>query len=614
MKNIKYKLLYKLRGVPIISLSIRIKILCLTLMMGGILFFIGLWIFNSLESQYENYAYDIQSSNLNASILLLESKMQEIEELTYDLISNDTLQKRASEVLDSMEKIKGYDGENGEYILEEQEFLKLRKEKNIGLQGIQQTIMNTIYKNPYLESAYYINNDSIAYFIPGRITFTLEEEFLKEIEQLSRQSNGSAIYVSISNSENQNMIISRAILERKSLTMKYVGTVLLIVNMEALTNFHTSQYSNLIILNERGEQIFAHYVESELDRMSLCQNRKFSGYSLQTTGEKKYFVSYNVSDILGWTYINLTEYDVLFDTLGKLKSQYSYFFLLSLGLMLVLFYKFANSIIKPVRRLVKSMHQIAITNDRTETINLKDPLPRPGGKCILDEIDELQLHFNTMINHINYLINVNYKQDLMMQKAQFEMLQAQINPHFLYNTLDTIRWLATEESYDRIPKIITNLGNILRRAMDNKRSMIPLGDEVDCIRSYIAIQKVRFGKKLKLKMIIPEDCMDYLIPVFSIQPLIENVIKHVVEQSLKPCEIYIKAEDIGNDLIISISDNGPGIDKDILHTLQEKGNGIGLFNIDQRLKSLYGISYGITIAQSKDGGAKIILTLKTEYQ
>ena len=191
-----------------------------------------------------------------------------------------------------------------------------------------------------------------------------------------------------------------------------------------------------------------------------------------------------------------------------------------------------------------------------------------------------------MTRQLGELIHENYEQKIYLQNAQLSALRSKLTPHFLYNTLDTIRWMATEEKYRQIPGVVKALGDILRISINSSEPLIAVDQELEYMRGYLMIQRARFGERLNVRIEAAEELMEAKIPAFSVQPLVENAVNYALEQMEKTCRIQV--------------------------VIRAQGNGVGLTNLDERLKSLYGPGYGIQVENSPAGGALIRFRVKKE--
>nr|WP_258567491.1 sensor histidine kinase [Paenibacillus anseongense] len=219
-----------------------------------------------------------------------------------------------------------------------------------------------------------------------------------------------------------------------------------------------------------------------------------------------------------------------------------------------------------------------------------------------------------MLEEINNLINVVYAEQKKKREAELQVLQAQIKPHFLYNTLDTIQWMAQEYEADDIIEVIGALTNLFRIGLNRGNEWIPVRDEVKHAESYMIIQMSRYMDKLDFKFDIPEHLYSYQVLKLILQPLIENAIYHGIKARTGKGKISICAE-LESDLIcFRITDDGAGIPPEKLEEInqilrgekmREDQYGIGLFNVNERIQLTYGTAYGIQIYSALGKGTTV---------
>lgn len=210
-----------------------------------------------------------------------------------------------------------------------------------------------------------------------------------------------------------------------------------------------------------------------------------------------------------------------------------------------------------------------------------------------DEIGQLGFAFNKMAKRINKLITEVYKKEIDKKEAEMNVLQAQINPHFLYNTLASISSLAIQNGDMRINKMVADLAKFYRISLNNGKNVLSIHEEITLTRYYIAIQQVRFAGLLRVHYNIEETVLPCPIVKLSLQPLVENCINHAIWDDKQGINIVIKAYRDGQDIVLKVIDDGMGIPSDELKE-DFKMSGYGVQNIDHRIKLTFGNDYGVT--------------------
>jgi two-component system sensor histidine kinase YesM len=255
-----------------------------------------------------------------------------------------------------------------------------------------------------------------------------------------------------------------------------------------------------------------------------------------------------------------------------------------------------------------------------------------------DEVGWLIMAFNNMIAEINDLINDVYKLEMQKKnieveniRAEYQYLQAQVDPHFLFNTLNAILVSCVKNGYTELSEVISSLSKLFKRMLTNGSDLITVPEEIDFIDKYLAIEKFRFGNKFEYEIQITQEVIDskYLIPKMSIQPIVENACKHGLQSSADDNRrLIIKAEIQAKALVISVKDNGSGMSKEkvtaILNKLEnpkteikaeiesydERGSGVGIQNVYRRMIMNYGEMFHFTIHSAPERGTEIILCIE----
>ncbi|WP_084407240.1 sensor histidine kinase [Aestuariibacter salexigens] len=201
----------------------------------------------------------------------------------------------------------------------------------------------------------------------------------------------------------------------------------------------------------------------------------------------------------------------------------------------------------------------------------------------------------------------------MAHQAHLKMLRYQLNPHFLFNTLNAISTLILMKENKTADAMVSRLSDFLRYSLDNDPiKKVPLQQEIKALSLYLEIEKVRFDERLEVKWDISEKCNDALVPSMILQPLIENAIKYAISKLEQGGRICISAKHFGRDLLLEVSDNGPGAD--IVDGKLSRENGVGLPNIQERLQSLYNSNYSFVIEHNKPTGLKVSIRIPFEVE
>jgi two-component system, sensor histidine kinase YesM len=261
----------------------------------------------------------------------------------------------------------------------------------------------------------------------------------------------------------------------------------------------------------------------------------------------------------------------------------------------------SDNIAYPIRKLVKSM---SIVKDG----NFDVPLHYKRN----DEFAFLISAYNKMVKQIKDLIDSLYISELNKRNAELKSLQSQINPHFLYNTLDSVNWLALKHNVPDISKMVTSLSDFFRYSLSKGRNIIPLGDEKKQVESYLEIQATRFREKIHYRIEFADDILECLTVKLIMQPIVENAIIHGIEKRRGKGTIVISAAKKEDDIEIRISDDGIGTDIHELNALledHETSRSYGIRNVHERIKQTFGSRYGIRFCSNEPSGVTAILTI-----
>ena len=234
----------------------------------------------------------------------------------------------------------------------------------------------------------------------------------------------------------------------------------------------------------------------------------------------------------------------------------------------------------------------------------------------IGELRALADHFNSMAERIQglmYQVVANEKEKRHMER---KLLQSQITPHFLYNTLDSIIWMIQSGEYEGAGKMVSLLAKFFRVSLSQGKDIIPLRKEIEHAVSYLSIQNIRFKDKFEFTTDIDASLLDYLCPKITIQPIIENAVYHGMEGKYDDGEIELSVHEVDGNICIAVADNGGGMTEEqidyILHNKvvsSKRGSGVGVHNVDDRLKLLYGPEYGVTIESVLDEGTTVRMTI-----
>lgn len=514
----------------------------------------------------------------------IEEKLKKIEQLSFTISSDPAIQqylKLIKQIPDSYDSIKA-------------------------AKNLQEKLMVYPFYQDYITSIELIDTFDRQHGT-GRKPYQFNSDRLQEIKQIASRNEGANIWGEPMDPV-EGVLSIREIREISNLSLDPLGVLVIRLNPDKLSSFAEYGEESEILLLSGSNLLFSRKKHGKsLDFLPL-EGRQ--GYKIENVDGNNYLIAYATFDYTGWTFVNLIAYDSIFQKISIMKSIMIFFFIIIFLSILFITMKFAKSITKPIENLqkkIKIVEQGQFVVDAQEEVNSRD------------EIGHFSRNFDKMIGKIDSLIKENYVKQLMLKEAEYEALRAKMNPHFLYNTLDSINWLAKRKGDMEISRIVKALGDLLRSTLQNKE-FITIDEEISLLENYISIQKFRYEERLECNIRVQEQMGSFLIPSLILQPIVENAIRYGVEGGDGRCRIVITAEEINGLLIISVSDTGPGMDPDYLIKLSTgeinpRGSGIGLRNINDRIQMIYGHHYGIQIDSGSDGGTVIQVHLpigKTE--
>lgn len=306
-----------------------------------------------------------------------------------------------------------------------------------------------------------------------------------------------------------------------------------------------------------------------------------------SVNEKDFLIVKNTSDITGWTLFILTPVDALTRGFTSLKIAIFISGIIGFCIFFVSSFFISTMITKPILNLTRVMKHAKegelVTNpDTSKTV----------------EIMELNHTYNHMVENTNYLIQVVYEKEIMRSRTELEALQAQINPHFLYNTLNAFYWSLIEKEEEELAENVVAMSDLFRYTISHpkKDDWVTVGEELEQIERYMKLMKMRFGNRLIWQISAPEDSLRVEIPKLIIQPLVENAILHGIGNKLGTGNVFVNLETFPSCIRISVIDDGPGMSKQTVESIREsiegitssvKKNGMALVNVNKRLRLYY---------------------------
>ena len=550
-----------------------------------------------LIKDYDRTIYQTNASLLNHVSTSIESSMNAVETISSNILTDTVIQEGLSA------------------------FCNSPKDNRTAL--IRRSLYNALnsytFYNKYIESVtlLFSNED---YICVGSSSDLVEFD-LNHIRNLYKKAQGKVIWSPKEHSGNQ-MACSRQIRQLKYLSLDDLATLCIVIDMESMISdaLHSGGYSpdssHFILFagdtriypkNPYYDALCIDLIHSVHDKTDKQTENYYEIISLDD--EKKFIIEGKIPE-QDWNYLYFRDYDTIFSQIQRTKfTTFSISLLCCIAALLVI-----RIIIGRILRHIQFLVQKIRCFGRGETI--------PKNTCSydhrFDEIGQLHQSFDQMTHSIKILRDENYDKQILLKDTTIKMLQQQINPHFLYNTLDTMNWLAQKCGSEEISTLANSLGCLFRSSISDQRDLIPLSEELSILDNYISIQEIRFQNRMTFHLLVSDHLRNVPVPKLCIQPLVENALKYSVEYTDQPCIIQVTIREYENDCLIEVANTGSQFEEDILnrirnHEIIPHGSGIGLDNIDSRLKLLYGSHYGLHIS-NKDHMATVTLKIPKEKE
>ncbi len=535
---------------------------------------------------YSDLLYETTASQLSYSAQEISSSFQDIETLSYMVYSNEQIQKGLEDILFSDSSI-----ERG----------NATSSMRLMLMELGQSYRNShvSYVNVYAEDFSVSSNSYMVYKTPT--------EVVEKVREAAREADGSVVWYSSSQCPGQ-LFLGREIRRIQNLSHTSLGEEIICVDIAAMVEQATlfnHQYEQAEYLILRDDEIM--YSTQELgpqENLKILQEMD-RRYRTLNIGDCYYFAVRGSLPQYGWEYLCLVPFDKVMMALNGSLGLFVGLLVLCMLVVLVLASALISSLNRHFKVLIEKMKDMG--EDAAYT-------PPPAGYDYSDRTDEIGVmhqQFDQMAAKIQNLIRINYVNELLKKEAQLKALENQINPHFLYNTLESVNWRAKALGAEDICTMVQSLAALLRVTLSAGNTKFTLGRELDLVRSYMSIQEYRFEDRLVFHVDVPTDLYPVSIVKLTIQPLVENAIHYGLEENTETCEISITARQVEDTLQISVTNTGSMFEEDLLEKLRRAeivphGHGIGLLNIDKRLKLSYGEQYGLNFHNEEDCAVAVV--------
>ena len=356
-----------------------------------------------------------------------------------------------------------------------------------------------------------------------------------------------------------------------------------------------------IVYHPQQQQL---YNELQTENISLIMDTD-EDTVLTGTGNDGKLYSISRSEKTRWTVVDCTNVKEL---LSKSRQAQSVYVLTAIILVIValLFSRFmARSITLPIQKLRDSMKKVQEGDFSVSDVVVDSK----------NEIGSLTKSFDVMTHRIHELMEQNVHEQEEKRRSELKALQSQINPHFLYNTLDSIIWMAEGKKNEEVVLMTASLARLLRQSISNEDEVVPIANEVEYARGYLTIQKMRYKDKLEFQIEVDSSILYIPLIKLVLQPIIENAIYHGLKYKESKGLLIVKGFMKDGNAVLQVIDDGVGMDEETLahiydkHKVNYHSNGVGVYNVQKRLKLYYGEDYGITYTSELGKGTTATITI-----
>ncbi len=515
-------------------------------------------------SVFEEKFYEKSLQELDFFVQQVDDDIQDIDTLTRSIAVDSTIQEQLNALSHADPETANY------YWL---------------LTGVRPLLLEKIYQDRQINSLQYTD-------LYGH-TLTIGQDMpdpgaarLTALEMALNATPGGFVMIASNSVDYPYILCGRRILRSQDMSLKKLGTIVVLLDVGKLldSEIHSlsSEPSELYLYN--GTELVYHSGEETAAALPLADSTQ--GYQIATVGGKKYFICWLTSSLTGLRLCSVFDYHEIYGQINTARNALIFGECAILVLFAWVLLHMARLVTKPIHTLSEAVQTV----DQQEGNFAAARAMLPADPAA-DEIGTLTREFNSMLGKIDTLIHENYEKQILLQETRYKMLQAQINPHFLYNTLGTLNWLVKAGNREDACKMIVSLGDILRAALSPRQNSTAAAD-VQLANSYIAIQQLRYKSRAHFTLTSSGELEQWYLPHFTLQPLVENAIHYGVEDSDEVCEINVTAQAENDTLTLIVHNTGAPIAPVRLaeirtFTVKPQGHGIGLKNIYERLSMLY---------------------------
>lgn len=552
-------------GTKIVGIILIVMLLMISSSIAGI---------SMVLNSSNRLLYQALAGSLTYSAEDISRKISNIESMTSAIVSNSNIRKNLITLNDEESEIRIGNAENA-----------------------LETLLADYYSTYKNNSISYIN-----LYYPGGVVQSYEAQSSSVPEQVHKEVIAAANNVSgypcavTDYCNSYGLFLGRDSRRVEQMNFHRLGTVVVCVDMNRLIRSSTrsvlpSEETQYALLENGSEFYHSDGISSK--QLKDINRQLSSDYGVVTVDSDRYFAVQGTIKNTSWDYICLIPYDRIFQTLSFTMLLALAIILVSVLIAILLSRMLIRSVTEDFRRLVNKMKAFGKDESKAPDIGY-DYSSR------IDEIGVLHNQFDQMTMKIQDLIQQNYVNEILSKDARLKALENQINPHFLYNTLEAVNWRAKAIGEKDISSMVEALGTLLRETLSSGTRNFTLSHELEIVQCYLTIQRIRFEDRLTYSQEVEPGILDISLPHFTIQPLVENSVNYAMEKSTEVCHIRLEGARLDDTITIDVINNGSQFEANLLEKLENglitpHGFGIGLLNIHKRIQLTYGTGYGLIL-------------------
>lgn len=582
------------------NMPIKIKLIAMLFIQVLVpLILIGFLSYKNSESIIKENSTDYSRDILNMIQLRLSDYVDNMTEISQDILYEEKIYDVLKSNADIEDPLMQFEYEN----------------------TVNSYLKMVVITRPEIRSICIYSNDGRSYYQDDNTREAGSKDeipYLRMIEEARLKNGKPYLHIVSENKKVKDIYLVRQINDRDN--FKELGLLVIHMKKEVLDDVYqglTGNLQNIIILTSDMEMI-ATRDEKDLAIYSGILYEKIIGDSGEDADESTgLFVSYLTQKNTGWKIAAYITLDELYQDANTLRRNIIALCIIVTMVLIALTLFIAIDIVKPINKLVNGMKNVQAGGN-----NVQIQIDRG------DELGFLNKAFNEMSSEIHHLVNWVYREQLTRKEAELKALQSQINPHFLFNTLEAINWMAQLNKVPEISNTVSDLSDLMEASIGRDDRLISIKEEFTYADKYISLQKRRFGDRIELIKNIEPEVNNIKIPRLLVQPLIENAVYHGIECTRGKGVINLNAIKQGDNILIEVIDNGAGMEREDLEQLNErlsmdsdtyfktlgskKNRSIGIENVNRRIKLFYGENFGLVIDSELGKYTKAVVSIPCE--